>query len=286
MTKLADVVEATAIRPFQMVSVPEAELTDLRRRINATQWPERETVTDASQGVQLATMQTLARYWATEYDWRKIEARTERPAAVRHRDRWARHSFHSRSFETRQRVAAHRHARMARLDHRADEDHRAADQSDGARRERIGRVPSGDSVDAGLRVFGQADDHGLGRSSHRASLGRADEAPRLHEIRGARRRLGWARRGSDGRAGARRSCSASTPTSRARFRQTSTKRRSPVRRHRLASRPRRSSCSSACSPSTAKASPMATRWDSARSRCTALRIPPSAWRPISWTTTP
>ena len=64
----------TAIRPFR-VSVPEAELTELRRRINATRWPERETVTDASQGVQLATMQKLARYWATEYDWRACEAR-------------------------------------------------------------------------------------------------------------------------------------------------------------------------------------------------------------------
>jgi len=73
MTKLNDVVEATAIRPFQ-VSTPEAELTELRRRINATRWPEREPVTDASQGVQLATMQALARYWATEYDWRTIEA--------------------------------------------------------------------------------------------------------------------------------------------------------------------------------------------------------------------
>jgi pimeloyl-ACP methyl ester carboxylesterase len=58
-----------------MVSVPESQLTDLRRRIEATQWPERETVTNASQGVQLATMQALARYWAAEYDWRKIEAR-------------------------------------------------------------------------------------------------------------------------------------------------------------------------------------------------------------------
>jgi epoxide hydrolase-like protein len=64
----------TAIRPFQ-VNVPEAELTDLRRRINATKWPERETVTDASQGVQLATIQALAHYWATDYDWRKVEAR-------------------------------------------------------------------------------------------------------------------------------------------------------------------------------------------------------------------
>src|SRR4029077_13993188 len=50
-------------------------LTELRRRINATRWPERETVTDASQGVQLATTQALARYWGTEYDWRKCEAR-------------------------------------------------------------------------------------------------------------------------------------------------------------------------------------------------------------------
>jgi pimeloyl-ACP methyl ester carboxylesterase len=74
MTKLADVVEATAIRPFQ-VNVPDAELTELRRRITATRFPERETVTDFSQGVPLATTQKLARYWASEYDWRKVEAR-------------------------------------------------------------------------------------------------------------------------------------------------------------------------------------------------------------------
>jgi pimeloyl-ACP methyl ester carboxylesterase len=63
-----------AIRPFH-VNVPEADLTELRRRIDATKWPERETVPDQSQGVQLATTQALARYWATEYDWRKIEAK-------------------------------------------------------------------------------------------------------------------------------------------------------------------------------------------------------------------
>jgi pimeloyl-ACP methyl ester carboxylesterase len=66
--------DKTALRPFH-VSVPEAELTELRRRINATRWPDRETVSDATQGVQLATTQALARYWATEYDWRKCEAR-------------------------------------------------------------------------------------------------------------------------------------------------------------------------------------------------------------------
>ena len=66
--------EGNAIRPFR-VSVPEADLADLRRRIQATRFPERETVTDLSQGVPLATIQELARYWATEYDWRKCEAR-------------------------------------------------------------------------------------------------------------------------------------------------------------------------------------------------------------------
>ena len=63
-----------SIRPFHF-SAPEAELTELRRRISATQWPDRETVSDQSQGPQLATLQKLARYWATEYDWRKVEAR-------------------------------------------------------------------------------------------------------------------------------------------------------------------------------------------------------------------
>jgi len=66
--------DTTDIRPFQ-VNIPEADLTELRRRIKATVWPDRETVTDATQGVQLATIQALARYWATEYDWRKVEAR-------------------------------------------------------------------------------------------------------------------------------------------------------------------------------------------------------------------
>jgi pimeloyl-ACP methyl ester carboxylesterase len=65
-----------AIRPFT-VSVPEAELTELRQRITATRYPERETVADDTQGVQLATIQKLARYWATDYDWRKCEAKLE-----------------------------------------------------------------------------------------------------------------------------------------------------------------------------------------------------------------
>ncbi len=66
--------EDNSIRPFH-VNIPEEQLTDLRKRIVATRWPEKETVTDASQGVQLATMQELARYWGTDYDWRKCEAK-------------------------------------------------------------------------------------------------------------------------------------------------------------------------------------------------------------------
>ena len=73
-TNAAQAADKTTIRPFQ-VNVPEAELVELRRRINSTRWPDRETVTDESQGVPLATIQELARYWARDYDWRKIEAK-------------------------------------------------------------------------------------------------------------------------------------------------------------------------------------------------------------------
>jgi len=64
----------TAIRPFRF-NVPEEDLADLRRRIAVTRWPEKETVADASQGVQFATTQKLTHYWATDYDWRKVEAK-------------------------------------------------------------------------------------------------------------------------------------------------------------------------------------------------------------------
>ena len=71
--KMAEAAEGNSA-PFR-VDVPEEQLVDLRRRIAATQWPQKETVEDTSQGVQLRTMQQLARYWATEYDWRKVEAK-------------------------------------------------------------------------------------------------------------------------------------------------------------------------------------------------------------------
>jgi Epoxide hydrolase N terminus len=64
----------TEVRPFS-IAIPDAALDDLRRRIGAVRWPSRELVTDRSQGVQLATLQALARYWTSEFDWRTCEAR-------------------------------------------------------------------------------------------------------------------------------------------------------------------------------------------------------------------
>jgi Epoxide hydrolase N terminus len=64
-----------AIRPFRVVDVPEEQLVDLRRRVLTTRWPDRETVNDRSQGEQLAKFQNLVRYWGTDYDWRKAEAK-------------------------------------------------------------------------------------------------------------------------------------------------------------------------------------------------------------------
>lgn len=89
--------DKTALRPLR-VHVPESQLVELRRRIKATRWPERETVTDASQGVQLATMQKLARYWETSYDWRKVEARINaQPNFVTEIDGLDIHFIHVRS---------------------------------------------------------------------------------------------------------------------------------------------------------------------------------------------
>src|SRR6202042_3413754 len=85
------------IRSFQ-VDVPEDELTELRRRVSATRWPERETVADDSQGVRLALMQELARYWAADYDWRRCEARlSELPNFITEIDGLDIHFLHVRS---------------------------------------------------------------------------------------------------------------------------------------------------------------------------------------------
>ena len=150
---------------------------DLRRRVSATRWPDRET--DPSQGVRLETIQALARYWATDYDWRAFEERfAALPHFITEIDGVDIHFIHVRSKHER-RAAADRHARLARLDDRAAQDHRAAHGSDDPRRQRGGRLPSRHPVVAGPRVLRKADGDGLGPDPHRARLGRADAAPRI-----------------------------------------------------------------------------------------------------------
>ena len=75
---------------------PRSDLADLRRRIAATRWPDKETVADQSQGAQLAKLQELVRYWGTDYDWRKVRGEAECLAAIHDDDRRRRHSLHSR----------------------------------------------------------------------------------------------------------------------------------------------------------------------------------------------
>ena len=179
---------AIDIRPFH-VDISDEALEDLRRRIASTNWPEKDrggsipgraARHDPGACALLADGLRLA----------QVRGEPKRPTAVHHRDRRAGHSFHSRSLTTGKCVAAHRHAWMAGLDRRAAEDHRSTDESHGARRERSGRVPCGDSVDAGLRVLGEADEHRSGPRAHGSSLGGADGAPRLQPLHRPGRRLG------------------------------------------------------------------------------------------------
>ena len=149
-------------------------------------------------------MQKLIQYWGTEYDWSKCEAQSEGAAAFHHRDRRPRHPLHPREIQASGCAAGHHHARLARFGHRAAEDHRSAHQSHGARRNRSRCVRRGDPVDAGLRLFRQADRTRLGSGAHRAGVDRADEAPRLQPVRRAGRRLGRAHHRTDGPARASR----------------------------------------------------------------------------------
>ena len=93
----ATIEHGVAIQPFR-VDVPDEDLADLRRRIAATRWPDRETVPDRSQGARLADMQELLRYWGTEYDWRRAEAQLNAwPQFVTTIDGVDVHFFHVRS---------------------------------------------------------------------------------------------------------------------------------------------------------------------------------------------
>ena len=164
--------DPAAIRPFSSRSPTRSSRTCAaasRRRGGPTARPI------PSQGVRLARSRRWPRYWATDYDWRAFEARFAALPAFRHRDRRRRHPLHPRALEARGRAAADRHPRLARLDDRAAQDHRAADGSRRPRRRRVRRLPPGHPVAAGPRLLGEADGDRLGPDPHRARLGRAHE---------------------------------------------------------------------------------------------------------------
>ncbi len=193
----------TAIRPFQ-VHVPEDQLTELRRRINATKFPERETVPDATQGVQLATMQALARYWASEYDWRKIEAKLNAlPQFITEIDGLDIHFIHVRSKHENALPLIVTHGwpgsiteQLKIIDPLTNPTAHGGNASD-AFDVVIPSMP-------GYGFSGKPTTTGWDPAHIASRLDRADEATRIHEICGARRRLGCDHHRTNGRAGASR----------------------------------------------------------------------------------
>lgn len=275
--------DETNIRPFH-VHVPDADLNELRKRILATRWPERETVADASQGVQLATMEALARYWTTEYDWRKIEAKLNAlPQYVTEIDGLDIHFIHVRS--------KHKNALPIIVTH-------------GWPGSIIEQMKIIDPLTNPTAHGGSASDAfdvvipsmpGYGYSGRPTTTGW--DAP--HIARAwivLMKRLGYAKfvaQGGDWGAivteqmglQAPPSYSAFTPTCLVSFQPKLIMQHFPERRRHRVSQPMRRSRTMLCSSSIKKASLTDTRWDFDRRRCTALRIPPSVSQPISWTMT-
>ena len=152
---------AVDIRPFH-VDIPDEALEDLRRRIAATQWPETETVADQSQGVPLAMIQKLARYWMTDYDWRTCEAKLNAlPQFITEIDGLDIHFIHVRSQHEDALPLIVNHGWPGSIIEQLKIIDRLTDPTAHGG-ERGGRVPCGDSVDAGLRVLGEADETGWG----------------------------------------------------------------------------------------------------------------------------
>ena len=184
------------------VNFPEADLVDLRRRVKATSWPDRETVKDPSQGVQLATMQELARYWATEYDWRKIEAKLNAlPQFITEIDGLDIHFIHVRSKHENALPMIVTHGwpgsiieQLKIIDPLTNPTAHGGSASD-AFDLVIPSLP-------GYGFSGKPTATGWTPVTHCACVGDVDATPRLHAVRGAGRGLGKCRLGGDGAAAA------------------------------------------------------------------------------------
>jgi hypothetical protein len=192
-----------SIRPFK-AEVPQADLDDLRRRIRATRWPDKETVADRSQGIQLAKLQELVRYWGAEYDWRKVEARLNGlPQFVTTIDGVDIHFIHVRSRHPKALPLLITHGWPGSVVEQLKVIGPLTDPpSFGGRGEDAFDVVI--PLDARLWFFEQADRHRLESGADRASMGRAHATPRVYAVRRSRRRLGLAdfqRNGTPGSAG-------------------------------------------------------------------------------------
>ena len=201
----------TEIRPFR-IEVPEEAIADLRRRVAATRWPSRELVDDRSQGVQLATMQELARYWATDYDWRRCEARLNAlPQFTTEIDGVDIHFIHVKSPHADALPLIMTHGwpgsvielleAVGPLTDPTAHGGRAEDAFDLVLPSLPGYGFSGEPTEVGWDP---------GRVAQR--LGGADAPPRLHPLRRPGRRRGRRRHRRDGPPGTRGAASASTPT--------------------------------------------------------------------------
>ena len=266
------------IRPFH-VSVPEDPSSpicaDASRRRDG---PSGRTVTDDTQGVQFATMQTLASYWATDYDWRKGEAKINAlPNFITEIDGLDIHFIHVKSKEKNALPMIITHGWPGSIIEQMKViDPLTNPTAYGGKRR--GRVRCRDPVAAGLRILRQADGDRLGPARIAKRVDDADAAPRLHEVRGAGRRLGECGLGDDGAAGAAgtaRHLHQHGGDGSARDRQGAGGGR--ARRHRP-SRLTSSTRGSSSTSSTRRGWATPTRWRSARRRSTRSRIHRSAWR--------
>ena len=268
--------EAAVIRPFH-VDIHEEELEDLRRRIQATRWPEKELVDDRSQGVQLATLQELARYWTTDYDWRKAEAKLNAlPQFTTEIDGVDVHFIHVKS--------GHKNALPLIMTHGWPGSVIEVLETVGPLSDPTAH--GGSAEDAFDLVLPSLPGYGfsaepkevgwdLGRTASR--LGRAHAPPRLHPLRGAGWRRGRRRHRRDGPPGTRGADRHPHEPARA----GAERHHADGHRARNAPRTRRSLPSG--SPETATTS----RWPLARRRsATPCSTHPSPWRPGCSTTTP